>query len=394
MFRFFTAGESHGPGLTVIVEGIPAGTPLDEALINAQLGRRQRGYGRGGRMAIERDRAHIRGGVRHGLTLGSPVAMWIENRDFANWRDAMSVDPVEPGSDLREETKVVPGHADFPGALKYLAHDLRNVLERASARETAARVAAGAVARCFLGQFGVAIRSRVVSIGTVQAPQQTEAEIDWEAVENSDVRAADAETERLFREAIDNAKGDGTTVGGVFQVVAFGVPVGLGSHVQWDRKLDGRLALAMMSINAVKGVEVGRGFANTRRPGREVQDVVVPDAGDPRRFSRLSNEAGGIEGGMTNGEPAVVFAAMKPIATMQNGLPSVDINTGEVVDAPYHRSDTCQVPPACIVGEAAMASVLAHAFLEKFGGDHIDETRRNYEAYVASHQAFGGNRED
>ena len=394
MFRFLTAGESHGPGLTVIVEGIPAGMPLDEALINAQLGRRQRGYGRGGRMAIEQDRASIRGGVRHGLTLGSPVAMWIENRDFANWRDAMSVDPVEPGSDLREETRVVPGHADFPGALKYLAHDLRNVLERASARETAARVAAGAVARCFLGQFSIAIRSRVVSIGTVQAPQQTEAEIDWEAVENSDVRAADAETERLFREAIDNAKADGTTVGGVFQVVAFGAPVGLGSHVQWDRKLNGRLALAMMSINAVKGVEVGRGFANTRRPGREVHDVLVPDARDPRRFSRLSNEAGGIEGGMTNGEPVVVFAAMKPIATMQNGLQSVDINTGEIVDAPYHRSDTCQVPPACVVGEAAMASVLARAFLEKFGGDHIDETRRNYEAYVASHQAFGGNRED
>ena len=392
MFRFLTAGESHGPGLTVIVEGIPAGMPLDEGLVNAQLVRRQRGYGRGGRMAIEQDRASIRGGVRHGLTLGSPVAMWIENRDFANWQDAMSVDPVRPGSDLREETRVVPGHADFPGALKYLAHDLRNVLERASARETAARVAAGAVARCFLGQFSIAIRSRVVSIGTVQAPQQTEAEIDWEAVENSDVRAAGGETERLFRGAIDNAKRDGTTVGGVFQVVAFGAPVGLGSHVQWDRKLDGRLARAMMSINAVKGVEVGRGFANTRRPGSEVHDVVVPDARDPRRFSRLSNEAGGIEGGMTNGEPVVVFAAMKPIATMQNGLPSVDINTGEIVDAPYHRSDTCQVPPACIVGEAAMASVLAHAFLEKFGGDHIDETRRNYEAYVASHQAFGGNR--
>ena len=391
MFRFLTAGESHGPGLTVIVEGIPAGMPLDEGLVNAQLGRRQRGYGRGGRMAIEQDRARIRGGVRHGLTLGSPVAMWIENRDFANWQDAMSVDPMRPGSDLREETRVVPGHADFPGALKYLAHDLRNVLERASARETAARVAAGAVARCFLGQFSIAIRSRVVSIGAVQAPQQTEAEIDWEAVENSDVRAADAETERLFRGAIDNAKRDGTTVGGVFQVVAFGAPVGLGSHVQWDRKLDGRLARAMMSINAVKGVEVGRGFANTRRPGSEVHDVVVPDARDPRRFSRLSNEAGGIEGGMTNGEPVVVFAGMKPIATMQNGLPSVDINTGEVVDAPYHRSDTCQVPPACVVGEAAMASVLADAFLEKFGGDHIDETRRNYEAYVASHQAFGGN---
>jgi len=389
LFRFFTAGESHGPGLTVIVEGVPAGLPLTEDFVNAHLSRRQRGYGRGGRMKIENDRARIRGGVRHGLTLGSPIAMWIENRDFANWRDAMAVGPVEAGADLREETRVVPGHADFPGALKYLAHDLRSVLERASARETAARVAAGAVARCLLEQFGIAIRSRAVSIGTVEAPPQTEAEIDWAAVEDSDVRAADGDTERRFKQAIDNAKSNGTTVGGVFQVAAFGVPVGLGSHVHWDRKLDGWLAQAIMSINAVKGVEVGRGFANSRRPGREVQDAVMPDPEDPRRFRRLSNEAGGIEGGMTNGEPVVVYAAVKPIATMEDPLPSVDINTGEAVDAPYHRSDTCQVPPACVVGEAMMATVLTRAFLEKFGGDHIDETRRNYEAYVASHQAFG-----
>ena len=393
MFRFFTAGESHGPGLTVIVEGVPAGMLLTEDFVNAQLSRRQRGYGRGGRMKIENDRARIRGGVRRGLTLGSPIAMWIENRDFANWRDAMAVAPAETGADLREEMRVVPGHADLPGALKYLAHDLRNVIERASARETAARVAAGAVARCFLEQFGIAIHSRGVSIGTVEAPPQTGAEVDWDAVEKSEVRAADAATEQRFKEAIDNAKDNGTTVGGVFQVVAFGVPVGLGSHVQWDRKLDGRLAQAMMSINAVKGVEVGRGFANSRRPGREVHDVVMSDPEDPRRFRRLSNEAGGIEGGMTNGEPVVVYVALKPIATMQKPLRSVDINTGEAVDAPYHRSDTCQVSPACIVGEAMMATVLAHAFLEKFGGDHIDETRRNHEAYVASHQAFGRGRE-
>ena len=389
MFRFLTAGESHGPGLTVIVEGIPAGMALSEDAVNAQLSRRQRGYGRGGRMAIEEDRARIRGGVRHGLTLGSPIAMWIENRDHANWREAMSVDPVGQEADLREETRVVPGHADFPGAFKYLAHDLRNVLERASARETAARVAAGAVARSLVEQFGISLRSRAVSIGTVDAPQQTDAEVDWDAVERSEVRAADAETDRRFREAIDGARDRGTTVGGVFQVIAFGVPVGLGSHVQWDRKLDGGLAQAMMSINAVKGVEVGRGFANARRPGSEVHDLVTPDSEDPRRFRRLSNDAGGIEGGMTNGEPVVVYAAVKPIATMQNPLPSVDINTGEVVDAPYHRSDTCQVPPACIVGEAMMATVLVGAFLEKFGGDHVNETRRNCEAYVGSHQAFG-----
>ena len=392
MFRFLTAGESHGPGLTVIAEGIPAGVPLTEDVVNAQLRRRQRGYGRGGRMAIEQDRARIGGGVRHGLTLGSPIAMWIENRDFANWREAMSVGAVEAEADLREETRVVPGHADFPGALKYSSHDLRNILERASARETAARVAAGAVAMRFLEQFDVAIRSRTVSVGPAQARPQIETEVDWDAVEASEVRATDEETGRRFTEAIDNAKHNDTTVGGVFQVVAFDVPVGLGSHVHWDRKLDGRLAQAMMSINAVKGVEVGRAFANTRRPGSEVHDVVAAAPDDPRGFRHLSNEAGGIEGGMTNGEPVVVYAAVKPIATMQNPLPSVDINTGEVVDAPYHRSDTCQVPPACIVGEAAMATVLAGAFLEKFGGDHIDETRRNFDAYVASHRAFGSGR--
>jgi len=390
MFRFLTAGESHGPGLTVVVDGMPAGVPVTEDAVNAQLARRQRGYGRGDRMKIERDRAQICGGVRHGLTLGSPVAMVIENKDFANWEEAMAIGPAEAGADLQVETRVVPGHADLPGALKYLAHDLRNVLERASARETAARVAAGAVARCLLDRFGIRIRSRVVSVGTIEAQPQAEADVDWDAVERSSVRAADAETERRFQQAIDNAKEDDTTVGGVFQVVAFGVPAGLGSHVQWDRKLDGRLAQAVMSINAVKGVEVGSAFENTRRPGRDIHDVAVPDAGDPRRFRRLSNRAGGLEGGMTNGEPIVVYAAMKPIATMLSPLPSVDINTGEVVDAPYHRSDVCQVPPACVVGEAMIATVLAHALLEKFGGDHIDEVRRNYEAYVASHQEFGG----
>jgi len=389
LLRFLTAGESHGPGLTVIVEGMPAGVPVTEDVVEAQLRRRQQGYGRGGRMTIEKDRARIQGGVRHGLTLGSPIAMWIENRDHSNWREAMAVGPPEPGANLRENTRVVPGHADFPGALKYLTHDLRDVLERASARETAARVAAGAVARCLLEPFGLAIHSRVVSIGAVEAPPQDEGEIDWEAVEQSDVRAADAATEQLFREAINNAKDNDTTVGGVFQVIAFGVPVGLGSHVHWDRKLDGRLAQAVMSINAVKGVEIGRGFANTRRPGSEVHDVVVPAPEDPRRFGHLSNEAGGIEGGMTNGEPVALYAAMKPISTMTNPLPSVDINTGEATEAPYHRSDVCQVPPACVIGEAAMAMVLADALLEKFGGDHVDETRRNYDAYVSSHQQFG-----
>jgi chorismate synthase len=387
-FRWLTAGESHGPGLTVIVEGIPAGLVLDEAYIETQLARRQKGYGSGGRMKIEKDRAEIRSGVRHGVTLGSPIAMWIENRDFANWRDAMSIAPVPEDVDKKMHTHVVPGHADFAGALKYTQHDLRNVLERASARETAARVAAGAVARRFLEEFGIALRSRVISIGSAEAPDPSSTDADWDAAEASDVRAADADSDRRFKEQVDQAKDNRTTAGGVFQVVALNLPVGLGSHTQWDRKLDGRIAQAMMSINAVKGVEVGRAFANTRRPGREVQDVVVPDPRDRRRFRRLSNEAGGIEGGMSNGEPVVVYVAVKPIATMTKPLPSVDINTGEIVEAAYHRSDVCQVPRATPIGEAMLALVLAEAMLEKFGGDHIEETRRNYIGYISSHQDF------
>jgi len=375
--------------LTIIVEGIPAGVPLTEGYIAEQLARRQRGYGRGGRMKIETDFAEIRGGVRHGETLGSPVGMAIENKDFANWQGAMDVGPVGPEIDRKENTRVVPGHADFPGALKYMAHDMRDVLERASARETAARVAAGAVARAFLDELGIEIHSRVVSVGSITAPDTPSSEIDWDVVEECDVRTDDAETAKAFRAAIDASKADRTTIGGVFQVVAEGVPVGLGSHIQWDRKLDGMLAQAMMSINAVKGVEIGHGFSNTRRPGREVHDVVVPAPDDARRFRQTSNEAGGIEGGMSNGNPIVVHVAIKPIATMTEPLPSVDINTGKVIEAPYHRSDICQVPPACVIGEAMMAQVLALTVLEKFGGDHISETRRNLDGYIASHQEFG-----
>jgi chorismate synthase len=340
-------------------------------------------------MKIETDFAEIRGGVRHGETLGSPVGMAIENKDFANWQGAMDVGPVGPEIDRKENTRVVPGHADFPGALKYMAHDMRDVLERASARETAARVAAGAVARAFLDELGIEIHSRVVSVGSITAPDTPSSEIDWDVVEECDVRTDDAETAKAFRAAIDASKADRTTIGGVFQVVAEGVPVGLGSHIQWDRKLDGMLAQAMMSINAVKGVEIGHGFSNTRRPGREVHDVVVPAPDDARRFRQTSNEAGGIEGGMSNGNPIVVHVAIKPIATMTEPLPSVDINTGKVIEAPYHRSDICQVPPACVIGEAMMAQVLALTVLEKFGGDHISETRRNLDGYIASHQEFG-----
>lgn len=388
-FRYLTAGESHGQGLTVIVEGVPAGLQFDEDYIEAQMARRQKGYGSGGRMKIEKDRAEIRSGVRHGMTLGSPIAMWIENKDFANWRDAMSVADVGPEVDRKTHTRVVPGHADFPGALKYQHRDLRNVLERASARETAARVAAATVARRILDQFGVDIRAHVISCGDQRAPATDPSDIDWDAVEASEVRAWDADADARFRAAIDTAKSERTTIGGVMEIIAFNPPVGLGSHVMWDRKLDGRFAQAMMSINAVKGVEIGNGFANTAKFGRDVQDVIVPDPDDARRFRHLTNHAGGIEGGMSNGNPIVAHVAVKPIATMTRPLPSVDINTGEVIEAAYNRSDICQIARACPIGEAMMALVLADAFCEKFGGDSVAEMRGNYDAYVQSHQQFG-----
>lgn len=388
-FRYLTAGESHGPGLTVIVEGIPAGLELTEEYIEKQMARRQKGYGSGGRMKIEKDRAEIKGGVRHATTLGSPIAMWIENRDFANWSEAMAIAEVGDDVDKKVYTKIVPGHADFPGALKYVQHDLRNVLERASARETAARVAAGSIARRLLEEIGISIHSRAVAVGDQDGRSVATEDVDWNVVEASEVRASDADADTRFKEAIDKSKAARTTIGGVFEVVAFGAPVGLGSHVHWDRKLDARLAHAMMSINAVKGVEIGTGFANTRKPGRDVQDVIEPDSSDPRKFRQITNHAGGIEGGMSNGNPIVMNIAIKPIATMTNPLPSVDINTGEVVEAAYNRSDICQVSRACPVGEAMMALVLVEAMLEKFGGDSVDEIKRNYAGYVESHQAFG-----
>jgi len=384
MLRYLTAGESHGKALTVIVEGIPAGLPLDEDYIARQLARRQRGYGRGGRMQIERDRAEILSGVRHGYTLGSPIAMLIENRDFVNWTRAMAVHPVD--EPVQRVTRLRPGHADFPGVLKYSHHDVRNVLERASARETAARVAGGAVVRRFLEEFGIEIHSHVVSIGTVKASYQEP--IDWERVEESPVRCADPKAEKEMMALIDRAKEEGNTAGGVFEVIAYGVPVGLGSHVHWDRKLDGRIAQAMMSINAVKGVEIGPAFANTEKPGSEVHDIIEPAQGEARPFRHITNRAGGIEGGMSNGEPIVVRVALKPISTLGRPLPSVDLDTGERVQAHYERSDVCQVPPACVIGEACLALVLAEAFLEKFGGDHIEETRHNYQGFLQGLQQF------
>ena len=388
MVRFVTAGESHGQGLVIIVEGVPAGLPIDEDYIGVHLARRQKGYGRGGRMLIEQDWAHIISGVRHGATLGSPIGMSVENRDWANWEEAMSVRPPayletggEPQSPRSQRvTRLRPGHADLPGAMKYGFNDVRNVLERASARETAARVAAGAIALRLLEEFGVAVHSHVLSIGDVKAAPPEK--IDWEAVEESPVRCADpAAAERMTAE-IDAARDAGDTVGGICEIIAENVPIGLGSHVSWDRKIDGRVSQALMSINAVKAVSIGPGWDIVHQRGSQVQDVIEPVTDPDRPWQRSTNNLGGTEGGMTNGMPLTAQFAIKPIATLMSPLPSVDLDTGGEVQAHYERSDICQAPPACVVGEAMVALVLAEAFMEKFGGDSISETRRNYEGYM------------
>ena len=391
MFRFLTAGESHGPGLTIMVEGLPAGINVSEEDIEIDLQRRQKGFGRGGRMKIEKDHAYFKSGVRHGLTLGSPISLWIENIDFKNWKDAMSPYPVDESADKKEFSKTVPGHADFAGALKFKQHDLRNVLERASARETTSRVAAGSLCKSLLKKLDIYIKSRVLSIGEVTSDDidQNLENIDWDQTEISEVRSSSKNMDEKFKDAILLSKRNKTTIGGIFQVVAFNSPVGLGSFSQWDRKLDGKIAQAMMSINAVKGVEIGNGFENTRKPGSEVQDVIVPDTKDRRNFKHITNHAGGLEGGVTNGEPIVVNVAIKPIATLAKPLPSVDINTGEIIEAQYNRSDVCQVPPACVIGEAMMSSILTESIIEKFGGDHIDELVMNFSNYIKSHNEFG-----
>ncbi|MEW6033791.1 MAG: chorismate synthase [Chloroflexota bacterium] len=378
MFRFLTAGESHGKGLTTIVEGMVAGLPLSESDINRDLERRQVGYGRGARMQIEHDRAEILSGVRHGLTLGSPIALFMRNRDWENWQEAMAVAPVE--REAERVTRLRPGHADLAGVLKYNFDDVRPVLERASARETAARVAVGAVARKFLEQFGVSICSHTVAIGEKWAAK-TEM-VDWERVESSPLRCADAEAEKEMFSLIDGAGKAGDTLGGIFEVVAEGVPVGLGSYVHWDRKLSGRVAQALMSINAVKGVEIGAGFPLAWQKGSEAHDVIQP--GGSRAWRRATNRAGGIEGGMSNGEPVVVRAAVKPIPTLGKPLPSVDLDTGKATKAYRERSDVCVVPAAGVIGEAMLAIVLTESMLEKFGGDHLSETLRNYRGYMRS----------
>lgn len=386
MLRVLTAGESHGKGLSIIVEGMPAGLSLSEDFIAVDLARRQKGYGRGRRQKIEQDRAEIISGVRHGRTLGSPISLSIQNRDWVNWTEVMSIEPTDAPYD--RVTRLRPGHADLAGSVKYDFDDVRNVLERASARETAARVAAGAVCKALLGELGAAFHSHTVQIGPVDSLVPDD--IDWEAVEESPVRCADAASAERMVAAIDDARNNGNTLGGVVEGRVEGVPIGLGSHVHWDRKIDGRLAQALMSIHSVKGVEIGGGFGLTRLTGAEVHDVILPIeqwSGAP--WARATNNAGGTEGGITDGQDVVVRVALKPIATLPKSLPSADLLTGEEIAAHYERSDVCVVPAAGVIVEAMCAIVLATAALEKFGGDSLGETLRNF----ASFQATTGPRE-
>jgi chorismate synthase len=398
MLRFSTAGESHGKALVTIVEGLPAGLPVSADWVDRELGRRMLGYGRGARMKIERDRIEWLSGLRAGETLGSPIAMLIHNRDWANWEDVMAYEASQDIGELRRRrvTRPRPGHADLAGVLKYDRIDARDILERASARETTARVAAGALAKRLLDEFGVEVGSHVLSMGGIRtAPADLPVPLN-DASDRSEVRVLDPAAEAAIIRRIDAAKKAGDTLGGEVEVVARGVVVGLGSHVSWDRKLDGRLAGMLMSIPAVKGVEIGMGFEAARRPGSEVHDPIEGGAGalwaggkrvsgDARGgFHRPTNNAGGLEGGMTTGEPVVVKVAMKPIATLMSPLATVDLESGEPAKAVSERSDITAVPAMGVIAEALVAIALADAMLEKFGGDSLREMRRNYDGYVAA----------
>lgn len=384
MLRFLTSGESHGPGLTAVIEGLPAGLSVLAEPINQQLRRRQGGYGRGARQKIETDTVEFLSGIRFGRTMGSPVTMLVRNRDWANWTTKMSIEPLADG---QAETAPIsiprPGHADYAGMLKYNHDDLRNVLERSSARNTASLVAVGAVARALLAEFGISIASHVVNIGGIKVPTENlDLRLVGDLSEDSPVRVVDKDAEAQIIEAIDAAKYRGDTLGGTFEVIALGLPVGLGSFSQWDERIDGKLAQALMSIQAIKGVEVGMGFAVADVPGSQVHDPFFYEGGDDARFLRSSNNAGGTEGGMSNGEPLVVRAAMKPIATLMKQLPSVNLQTKQAVPAFAERSDVCAVPAAAVVGEAMVAIVLADLMTRKFGGDSIAEMRDNYASYA------------
>jgi chorismate synthase len=390
MLRFTTAGESHGQALVSILEGMPAGLPLLATHVDADLARRQQGYGRGRRMQIERDTAEILSGVRAGETLGGPIAMLIRNRDWANWQAIMDPAPREGDAEgtmrRRAVTRVRPGHADLTGILKYDREDARDILERASARETTPRVAAGAIARRLLEELGVSIGSHLVHLGGVDAarPDQMPARLN-EASDASQLRTLDPNAEAQMIERIDAAKRAGNTLGGICEVVVDGLPVGLGSHVSWDRKLDGRIGAAIMSIPAVKGVEIGMGFQAARVHGSEVHDEISPAPGRTRtgNVRRATNNAGGLEGGMTTGEPLVVRVAMKPISTLMRPLGTVDVATGEAAAATAERSDVTAVPAMGVIAEAMLALVLADAMLEKFGGDSLPEIQRNLDGYLS-----------
>jgi len=384
--RFLTAGESHGRGLVCIIEGLPANLELSSEYINRELERRQRGYGRGGRMKIEKDRVQILSGVRFDKTLGGPIALFIENKDWENWKEKMAVEGERPETAV-PFTRPRPGHADLTGGIKYNQRDLRNVLERASARETACRVALGAVCKRFLEELDVFVGSYVVSVGTVCPPIEEQDLIKrHQLAEQSELRFPDPSKDKEFMELIDRAKEMGESLGGVFEVFAVGVPPGLGSHVHWDRKLDGRIAQAMMSIQAIKGVEIGLGFEAAKRFGSEVHDEIGYREGEG--YFRYSNNLGGLEGGITNGMPIIVRCAMKPIPTLTKPLRSVDVLTKEEVRAGKERTDVVAVPAASVVGESALALVLADAFLEKLGGDFMEEIKERYRIYLEHVKSF------
>jgi chorismate synthase len=383
MLRFVSAGESHGQGLVAWISGLPAGVAVDLAFIQRELHRRQLGYGRGARQRIEKDQPDLLSGVRHGHTIGAPIAIRIENRDWANWEKALPVEDSEGADDeQRPLTAPRPGHADLAGALKFDFHDARYILERASARETASRVAAGALAKLLLREFGTVVLSHTIAVGHARMDHAA----TWDEIEavcqdlESPLRCVDATAEAKMKAEVDHALRAGDSVGGVFEVVAHGVPPGLGSHAQWDEKLDARLARAVMSIQAVKAVELGSGIANASRFGSEVQDEIRYDAA-LKRFARSSNRAGGLEGGITNGQDIVVRGYLKPISTLRRPMLTADLKTKEAVKAAYERSDVCVVPAGGVAGESMVALELAGAFLEKFGGDSLQETRRNFDGY-------------
>lgn len=386
--RYLTSGETHGPQLTAIIEGLPSNLELDFEALNFELARRQKGYGRGRRMQIEKDTAQIVGGVRHGYTTGAPVGLVVENNDWKHWRNIMNIEPIEGSDeDKRRVHRPRPGHADLNGGLKYNLKDLRNVLERSSARETAIRVAVGAIAKQLLERFGIKVGGQVIRIGEIEAPPHNLPLAELVKVtEESSVRVVDKETEKKMEAYIDQIKADGDSIGGIVECIIEGVPVGLGSYVQYDRKLDGRIAQAVMSINAFKGVEIGIGFEAGTIPGSQVHDEILYS--EERGYYRASNRLGGFEGGMTNGMPIVVRGVMKPIPTLYKPLQSVDIDTKEPFTAQVERSDACAVPAASVVLEHVVAWEVAKAFLEKFGGDSIEEVERNYKSYQAQLESY------